>query len=65
MTHIIKVANVSCSGCVSTIETELIKVEGVNRVSVANDKTTVTVEGSAEKTTLTDALAELGYPEKQ
>lgn len=64
MTHHITVDNVTCSGCVSTIRKALGKIEGVKSVAVDQNSQMVNVEGTAEKSALTEKLFELGYPER-
>ncbi|HLW13940.1 MAG TPA: cation transporter [Flavobacteriaceae bacterium] len=65
MTHNIKVNNVTCDGCINTIQTELGKIEGVQNVSFDKLNLSVKVEGSVSKNTLTETLNELGYPEQK
>lgn len=65
MTHHIKVNNVSCDGCINTIQTELGKIEGVKSVSFDKLSLSVKVEGTVSKNTLTKTLNQLGYPEQK
>lgn len=65
MTHHIKVNNVSCDGCINTIQTELGKIEGVKSVSFDKLSLSVKVEGAVSKNTLTKTLNQLGYPEQK
>ena len=60
------VSNVKCDGCVNNIVSGLSSLAGVENVSV--DKTTGTVQitgTNLDKSSITDKLSELGYPEKQ
>lgn len=65
MTHHIKVNNVSCDGCINTIQTELGKIEGVKSVSFDKLNLSVKVEGTVSKNRLTETLNQLGYPEQK
>lgn len=65
MTHNIKVNNVSCDGCINTIQTELGKIEGVKSVSFDKLNLSVKVEGTVSKNRLTETLNQLGYPEQK
>ena len=55
------VPGISCDHCKVAIETELVGVDGVARVSVDVPGRTVTVEGSADDATLRAAIDEAGY----
>lgn len=65
MTHNIKVNNVTCDGCINTIQTELGKIAGVNNVSFDKLSLSVKVEGKVAKNKLIETLDELGYPEQK
>lgn len=65
MTHIIKVNNVTCDGCINTIQTELGKIAGVKIVNFDKLNLSVTVEGSVLRDALTKTLNDLGYPEQK
>lgn len=65
MTHTIKVNNVTCDGCIKTIQTELGKIEGVKSVSFDKLSLSVKVEGDVSKSKLTETLNSLGYPEQK
>lgn len=58
----IKVQNVKCAGCASTIETGLTAVEGVQQVNVNIAQGLVSVEGNATAETVAQTLTRLGYP---
>lgn len=63
-TEEIKIANLKCGGCATTIKKELLELDGVNEVKVDNDNDAVTVtytEGIREA--ITQRLHKLGYPE--
>lgn len=64
MVQAIKVENIKCGGCMKSIKTALMKLNGVENVSIDQDTETVTVDGTAERATLIQALSKLGYPEK-
>ena len=64
MIHNIAVENIKCAGCVNSIKTALLKIDGVQNVNIDKDTETVTIDGTAEKTILVQALSKLGYPEK-
>ena len=63
-TEVINVANLKCSGCANTIQNELLKIKGVQQVTVQveDDQVTVSYEG-AQRETLINKLHSLGYPE--
>ncbi len=63
-TEEIKIANLKCGGCATTIKKELFELDGVKEVKVDNDNDSVTVtykEGIREA--ITQRLRNLGYPE--
>jgi len=65
ITFQIFVENIKCGGCINSIKTALLKLNGV--VSVEVDKTAeqISVTGIAiERNELVMKLAALGYPEK-
>jgi copper chaperone len=64
MIHTITVENIKCGGCMNSIKTALLKINGVQNVNIDKDTETVTIDGTAEKTILLQALSRLGYPEK-
>lgn len=64
MTHNIAVENIKCCGCMNSIKTALLKIKGVENVSIDKDTETVTIDGTVEKTILIQALSKMGYPEK-
>ncbi len=64
-TEEIIIANLKCSGCATTIKTELLKLSGVAAAEVINDKdmVKVTYDNNANRQTIIDKLHDLGYPE--
>lgn len=61
----IKIANLKCEGCETTIKKGLLKIEGVSSVKIDNDKDTVTVtyDDNLDRVKITNKLHSLGYPE--
>lgn len=64
MTHNIKIENIKCGGCINSIQSALLRIEGVLDVKIDKDTETVTVKGTATKDILAQELSRLGYPEK-
>lgn len=64
MIHQIEVENIKCGGCVNSIRTALLKIEGVANVTIDKEIETITIESSQEKEVFVAALSKLGYPEK-
>ncbi|MBL7997329.1 MAG: heavy-metal-associated domain-containing protein [Candidatus Kapabacteria bacterium] len=64
MKHVIEVENIKCAGCMKTIVSSLLKIDGVETVHIDKDIETVTVEGTAGYSLVVEALSKLGYPEK-
>ncbi|WP_296686890.1 heavy-metal-associated domain-containing protein [Flavobacterium sp.] len=63
-TEEIKIANLKCGGCATTIKKELLELDGVNEVKVDNDNDSVTVTYKDEvRSRIIDKLHQLGYPE--
>jgi copper chaperone len=61
---IVKVPNISCGHCTSSIEREVGELEGVISVKADEDSKTVTVEWNeppATWTQIADLLTEIGY----
>jgi copper chaperone CopZ len=64
-TYQFHVLNIKCGGCVNTIQTELLKINGVSSVIVIKDEGSVIVSGIAlERENLLTKLHEIGYPEE-
>ena len=61
----IKIANLKCEGCETTIKKGLLKIDGVSSVKIDNDKDTVTVtyDDNLDRVTIINKLHSLGYPE--
>lgn len=64
MRHEISVENIKCGGCMNTIKTALMKIEGVDEVNIDKETEILTVAGDTEKSILINTLSGLGYPEK-
>lgn len=64
-TERIRVANMKCGGCATTIKEKLMAIEGVNTVDVdlEGDAVTVDCEESTKREDLVDKLYSIGYPE--
>lgn len=63
-TEEIKIANLKCGGCASTIKKELLELDGVNDVKVDNNSDSVTITYKDEvRETILHRLHQLGYPE--
>ncbi len=64
ITEEIKIANLKCGGCATTITKELLKLEGIDQVSVNNNNDSVTVTYKDDvRDTILQKLHQLGYPE--
>lgn len=64
ITHNIEVGNIKCGGCVNSIKTALLKLDGVQNVQIDKDAEIVTINGTADKNILVQELSKMGYPEK-
>lgn len=64
MTHILEVENIKCGGCMHSIKSALLKIDGVSDVSLDDNKEKVTIESTTSREVLAEALSKLGYPEK-
>ncbi len=64
MTQNITVENIKCGGCMNSIKSALMKIDGVENVSIDKDTETVTIDGTVERENLIQTLSKLGYPEK-
>jgi copper chaperone len=64
-TEEITIANVKCGGCATTIQKELLKLEGMNsaEVFIDKDKVMVTYNDTLKRETIIEKLLSLGYPE--
>jgi len=64
ITESIKIANLKCSGCATTIKTELLKLKGVKEAEVLQDEDLVNVSyDQIDRSAIIDKLHGLGYPE--
>jgi len=63
MNQNIAVENIKCSGCMNTIKTSLMKIDGVENLEIDLEKEIVSVGGTVEKELLVQALSKMGYPE--
>jgi copper chaperone CopZ len=64
VTHQIHVLNIKCDGCVTTIQTELFKINGVESVLVSKEDGEVIASGVAlDREQLVVKLTDIGYPE--
>jgi len=58
------VQNIKCGGCVANIINGLSPMEGIDSVEVDQESGVVQIIGTnLDKSTITDKLSELGYPE--
>ncbi len=59
------VENIKCGGCMNSIRTALLKLEGVRDVQINKEIDRVSVSGEQlNRETVINKLAALGYPEK-
>ena len=60
------VTNVKCDGCVDNIINGLSTIDGMDDVAVDKLSGTIQITGTnLDKSTITNKLSELGYPQKQ
>jgi len=59
-----EVENIKCGGCVNSIKTALLKLEGVESIEVDKDIDTIALTGTIERGLVVKKLNDLGYPEK-
>ncbi|MFY8008156.1 MAG: heavy-metal-associated domain-containing protein [Flavobacterium sp.] len=59
-----EVENIKCGGCMNSIKTALLKLDGVTEVSIDKEIDTVTVNGTMNREDVVNKLNDLGYPEK-
>ena len=63
-TEEIKIANLKCNGCASTIRKELLNIKGINHVDVELEKDAVEVSyENIDRAIIINKLHSLGYPE--
>lgn len=58
------VENIKCGGCMNSIQTALLKLDNVEKVTIDKETETITIIGDVEKAAVINKLNELGYPEK-
>lgn len=59
------VENIKCGGCMNSIKTALMKLNGVSEVQIDKEKDKVSISGKAiNHDEVLNKLASLGYPEK-
>ncbi|MDD3004755.1 heavy metal-associated domain-containing protein [Flavobacterium sp.] len=58
------VENIKCGGCMNSIKTALLKLDGVTEVTIDKEIDTVTVTGTMNREDVVNKLNDLGYPEK-
>ncbi|UCB55051.1 MAG: heavy-metal-associated domain-containing protein [Thiotrichales bacterium] len=64
MAYQIKVENIKCGGCASTIRSKLESMDGIENIDVDIAEGIVSVEGSEDsRNAATARLLKLGYPE--
>ncbi len=59
-----EVENIKCGGCMNSIKTALLKIEGVEEVVINKDIDTIVVSGKFDREPIVNKLNDLGYPEK-
>ncbi len=59
-----EVENIKCGGCMNSIKTALLKIDGVEEVVINKETDTIVLSGKAEREIIVDKLNDLGYPEK-
>jgi copper chaperone len=64
-TEKITIANLKCAGCETTIKSELLKIEGVDSVTIDQENDTVCVihDDNLDRHKIIQKLHSLGYPE--
>lgn len=60
----ITVENIKCGGCINSIKTALMKINGVQSINIDKDTETITIDGTVKRENLVQTLSNLGYPEK-
>jgi copper chaperone len=64
MKTLFEVENIKCGGCMNSIKTALLKLEGVESVSIDQETDTIAVLGNPSREVIVEKLNHLGYPEK-
>lgn len=60
----VTVENINGSGCIHAIKSALMKISGVEMITIDQEMEIVTIYGLVERKKLINALSKLGYPEK-
>jgi copper chaperone CopZ len=65
-TTTIEVDNLKCGGCEGTVTKQLLKINGVDNVTVdaTDGRVTIIYEGIDNETKFLETLSKLGYPKK-
>lgn len=64
MTYSIEVENIKCGGCMNSIQSGLLSIEGVNSVVIDKASEIITIETTSEIQPLLNKLSAMGYPQK-
>ncbi|MFD1629818.1 heavy-metal-associated domain-containing protein [Pseudopedobacter beijingensis] len=64
MKHTIEVENIKCGGCMNSIRTAIMQMEGVQEVSIDKETETVIIEANSDVESFIQKLNDLGYPQK-
>ncbi|MFN3754729.1 heavy-metal-associated domain-containing protein [Flavobacterium sp.] len=59
-----EVENIKCGGCMNSIKTALLRIEGVEEVTIHKDTDTIVLIGKFQRKLIVEKLNDLGYPEK-
>lgn len=59
-----EVENIKCGGCMNSIKTALLKIDGAENVIIDKDTYIIFVFGNVDRAIIIDKLNDLGYPEK-
>ncbi|WP_291129280.1 heavy-metal-associated domain-containing protein [Flavobacterium sp. UBA7682] len=59
-----EVENIKCGGCMNSIKTALLKIDGAENVIIDKDTDIIFVFGNVDRAIIIDKLNDLGYPEK-
>ncbi|MDI1233452.1 MAG: heavy-metal-associated domain-containing protein [bacterium] len=62
-TETIKIANLKCNGCASTIKKELQAIECVNTIEVDLENDSIQLSYTTDRNLIINRLLDLGYPE--
>lgn len=62
----IKVENIKCNGCMTSIKNSLAKLEGIDEVTIAPDLETIIIKekSTIDRASIVKSLEKMGYPEK-